>query len=159
MHITIKGLHTHTHTHTHTQSTLKTQYDGTSMMVQWLKILLPMQGTWVRALVPEDPTCHRATKPVSHNYQACALEPMSPNYWSLRALEPVLCNKRSHHNEKPVHCSEEKPRLAATSKSPRAATKTQCSQKIKINKSKKRKKKKKQFNKLQNNYILEYKVR
>ena len=37
-------------------------------VAQWLRIRLPMQGTWVRALVWEDPTCHRATKPVSHNY-------------------------------------------------------------------------------------------
>ena len=29
---------------------------------------LPMQGSRVRALVQEDPTCHRATKPVRHNY-------------------------------------------------------------------------------------------
>ena len=26
-------------------------------------------------------------------------------YWSLPALKPMLCNKRSHHNEKPVHCN------------------------------------------------------
>ena len=42
-----------------------------------------MQGTWVQALVQEDPTCGGATKPVSHNYWACALEPASHNYWSL----------------------------------------------------------------------------
>ena len=41
---------------------------GTSLVVQWLRIRLPMQGTWVRALVQEDPTCHGATKPVRHNY-------------------------------------------------------------------------------------------
>ena len=41
---------------------------GTSLVAQWLRIRLPMQGTWVRALVREDPTCHGATKPVSHNY-------------------------------------------------------------------------------------------
>ena len=29
---------------------------------------LPMQGTRVQGLVREDPTCCRATKPVSHNY-------------------------------------------------------------------------------------------
>ena len=40
-----------------------------------------MQGTWVRALVWEDPTCHGAAKPVRHNYWAWALEPMSHNYW------------------------------------------------------------------------------
>ena len=25
-------------------------------------------GTWVQSLIQEDPTCHRATKPVHHNY-------------------------------------------------------------------------------------------
>ena len=39
-----------------------------SLVVQWLRIHLPMQGTWVRALVQEDPTCHGATKPMRHNY-------------------------------------------------------------------------------------------
>ena len=41
---------------------------GTSLVAQWLRICLPLQGTWVRSLVWEDPTCHRATKPVRHNY-------------------------------------------------------------------------------------------
>ena len=41
---------------------------GASLVAQWLRILLPMQGTRVRALVREDPTCHGATKPVCHNY-------------------------------------------------------------------------------------------
>ena len=41
---------------------------GTSLVVQWLRIRLPMQATRVRALVREDPTCCGATKPVSHNY-------------------------------------------------------------------------------------------
>ena len=39
-----------------------------SLVAQWLRIRLPMQGTRVQALVREDPTCHGATKPVSHNY-------------------------------------------------------------------------------------------
>ena len=38
-----------------------------SLVVQWLRICLPMQGTGVQALVREDPTCHRATKPGHHN--------------------------------------------------------------------------------------------
>ena len=38
---------------------------GTSLVVQWLRIRLPMQGTQVQALVREDPTCHGATKPVA----------------------------------------------------------------------------------------------
>ena len=41
---------------------------GASLVAQWLRIRLPIQGTRVRALVREDPTCRRATKPVRHNY-------------------------------------------------------------------------------------------
>ena len=40
----------------------------TSLVAQWLRIRLPMQGTRVRALVWKDATCHGATKPVCHNY-------------------------------------------------------------------------------------------
>ena len=54
----------------------------TSLVAQWLRICLPMQRTRVRALVQEDSTCCGATKPVSHNYWACALEPTSHNYWA-----------------------------------------------------------------------------
>ena len=32
--------------------------NGTSLVAQWLRIRLPRQGTWVRSLVREDPTCH-----------------------------------------------------------------------------------------------------
>ena len=100
---------------------------GTSLVAQWLRIRLPMQGTWVQSLVREDPTCRGATKPmlpnywspcalepVRHDYWACTLEPASHNYWAhmpqlLKSarLEPVLHNKRSHCNEKPVHRNEE----------------------------------------------------
>ena len=58
---------------------------GTSLVTQGLGICLPVQGTWVRALVREDPTCCRETKSVHHNYWACALEPALHNYWSPRA--------------------------------------------------------------------------
>ncbi|KAJ8783826.1 hypothetical protein J1605_008869 [Eschrichtius robustus] len=51
-----------------------------SLVAQWLRIHLPMQGTRVRALVREDPTCRGATKPMRHNRRACALEPVSHNY-------------------------------------------------------------------------------
>ena len=37
-----------------------------SLVAQWLRVCLPMQGTWVRALVREDPACRGATEPVSH---------------------------------------------------------------------------------------------
>ena len=64
---------------------------GTSLVVQWLRICLPMQGTQVQSLVGEDSTWFRATKPVHHNY------------WSLRALEPGCHKKRSHCSEKPAN--------------------------------------------------------
>ena len=105
--------------------TCKTCPTRTSLVAQWLRIRLPVQGTWVQAPVWEDPTCCRAAKPVSHNYWACALEPMSHNYWArvpqlLKPvrLEPMLRNKRSHRNEKPAHHNEEQPLLAATRESP-----------------------------------------
>ena len=41
---------------------------GASLVAQWLRVCLPMQGTRIRALVWEDPTCRGATGPVSHNY-------------------------------------------------------------------------------------------
>ena len=41
---------------------------GTSLVAQWLRIHLPMQGTQVQALVWEDARGHEATKPVHHNY-------------------------------------------------------------------------------------------
>ena len=63
---------------------------GTSLVVQWLRIHPPMQGTQVRSLVWEDPTCHEASKP------------MYRNHWA-RALESMLHNKRNHRNEKPAH--------------------------------------------------------
>ena len=85
-----------------------------SLVAQWLRIHLPMQGTRVRALVREDPTCRGATKPMHHNYWAWPLEPVNhndrahaPQLLKPVRLEPVLCNKRSHRNEKPVHHNEE----------------------------------------------------
>ena len=51
---------------------------GASLVVQWLRICLPMQETRVRALVWEDPTCRGATGPVSHNYRACTSGACAP---------------------------------------------------------------------------------
>ena len=41
---------------------------GASLVAQWLRVCLRMQGTRVPALVREDPTCRGAAGPVSHNY-------------------------------------------------------------------------------------------
>ena len=97
-----------------------------------------MQGMQVQALVREDPTCRRATKPVHHNYWAWALEPTSHNYLAhvpqllkTLCLEPVLRNKRSHCNEKPVHHNEEQPPLTTTREKPTHSNKDPTQPKIK----------------------------
>ena len=72
----------------------------------------------------EDPTCCGATTPVRHNYWAHVPQLLKP-----ACLQPVLHNKRGHYNEKPVHHNIEYPSLVATRESPRAAAKTQRSQK------------------------------
>ena len=56
---------------------LKLSYRA-SLVAQWLRICLPMQGARVRALVWEDPTCRGAAGPVSHNYWACASGACAP---------------------------------------------------------------------------------
>ena len=61
------------HSHSYNKNTLKELQNqwlflGTSLVAQWLRICLPMQGTRVRSPVREDYTCRGATKPVCHNY-------------------------------------------------------------------------------------------
>ena len=75
---------------------------GTSLVAQWLRIRLPMQGTRVQSLVLEDPTCRGATKPMLHSYRAHVPQLLKPT-----SLEPMLRNKRRHRNEKPTHRNEE----------------------------------------------------
>ena len=78
-----------------------------SLVVQWLRIHLPVQRTWVSTLVQEDPTWQGASEPMCHNYWAHTLEPTgcsygacSPQYWSFCTPEPKGQNKRSHVSEK-----------------------------------------------------------
>ena len=92
-------------------------------MTQWWRIRLPVQETWKWSLIWEDPTCHRATKPVCHNYWVCGLEPESRNYWAhlLQLLKPVrleprLPNERSHRSARPVHNRRAAPLTAAGDK-------------------------------------------
>ena len=89
--------------------------------IYWVRIFIVKRSLWLswwlsgkestckcrghRFLIREDPTGCGATKPMCCNYWACALEPWSCNTWSLIALDPILCNKRSHRNEKPSHRS------------------------------------------------------
>ena len=95
-------------------------YNQTSLVAQQLRICLPMQKTRVQSLVQEDSTCRGATKP----QWATITKSTHHNYWSTHALEPVLCNKGSHHDEKPAYRNQRTaPQLV------KAATKTQHSYK------------------------------
>ena len=80
---------------------------GASLVAQWLRICLPMQGTRVRALVWEDPTCRGATRPVSHSYWACpsgacAPQQERPQQWEARAPRWRVAPTR-HNQRKPSH--------------------------------------------------------
>ena len=62
-----------------------------------------MQVIQVWSLVWEDPTCRKATKPMRHNYWACALEPHEPQLLSLHAATTEARMPRAHapQQEKP----------------------------------------------------------
>ena len=79
-----------------------------STVAQWERIHLPMQE--IQAWSLKDPTCHRAAKPMHHNYWSCAPQPGSQHYWAhvwqLRkpmGAEPMLSNRRSHPSVKLEH--------------------------------------------------------
>ena len=63
--------------------TLSLETDArSSLVVQWIGVLLLMQEPWVWSLIQEDSTCCGATKPMGHNCWACARGPVCCNYWS-----------------------------------------------------------------------------
>ena len=61
---------------------------STSLVVQRLRIYLPMQGIPVQSLAQEDPTCCGATKPMRHNYSVLPL--LSPVLPLLSRVLPLL---------------------------------------------------------------------
>ena len=102
-------------------------------MWQWwnpnsLPIISHRQNVYTKnqgSLIGEDITWKEATKPMCHNYWACALEPWDWSYWAQELqvqksahLKPVLSNKRSHCNEKPPHLNIELPQSLQLAKSP-----------------------------------------
>ena len=79
------------------QTVGKVSSERASPVSQWLRIYLPVQETWVRALVWEDSMClWGATKPLLHNYWSpSALELMnhsSVQFSSVAQSCPILCN-------------------------------------------------------------------
>ena len=74
------------------------------------------------ASIPVLGRCHiyGATKPVHHDYWACALEPGNRNYWAhlLQLLKPEHPRACAPQQEKPVHQLESSPCLPQLEKSP-----------------------------------------
>ena len=54
-----------------------------------------MQGTWVRALVREDPTCRGVTKPMCHSYWACVPRARAPQREATAMRSPCTATKSS----------------------------------------------------------------
>ena len=103
---------------------------GTSLVVQWMRIHLPIQGTQVQSLVQEDSTCHGATKAMCHNYwahmqqllktigpRASALPQEKPFRWEAHALQlesspcSLLLEKAHTEQRRPkAHTEQRRPR-------------------------------------------------
>ena len=83
------------------------------------------KGRGFHPCIWEESTCHRAAEPMSHNYWACTLQRLK-----LVHLQPVLCNKKSHRNEKLSNTTRQQSPPFATRESPRATVKTQCNQEL-----------------------------
>ena len=88
---------------------------GASLMAQWKRICLPLQETGVRSLVREDLIWRGATKPMHHNFWACAVEPSSCNYWvhESQLLKPLLPRARAPQ-EKPLQWEAFTPQLESS---------------------------------------------
>ena len=91
----------------------KKLYEGTSLVVQWLRIRLPTQGTQVQSLVYKDSTCCGGTKPLCHNYWARvpATEPTHARAWAPQDKPPQWEAHTPHLESSPHSLPVEKPHL------------------------------------------------
>ena len=62
---------------------------GASLVAQCSRSCLPMQETWIRSLVWEDPTCLRAAKAMWLCSRAWELQPRSPRAATAEACTPL----------------------------------------------------------------------
>ena len=71
------------------ETVLKISKLRVSLVVQWLRIRLAMQGIWVQSVIREDLTCRRATQPTHYNYRAELQSPCSETreVTALRSLQ------------------------------------------------------------------------
>ena len=93
---------------------------STSLVVQWIRICLPLQGPWVQSPVWEDSSSLGAAKPLCHNYwahatttevhvpTACALQQEKPPQfvdWPLQwRVAPALHNWRKPRAAAKIQC-------------------------------------------------------
>ena len=79
---------------------------GASLVVQQLRIHLPLQGIWVQSLIREDPTCWEATKPMCHNYKSpCTMttEALIPRARALKLEKKLQWEARAPQLERSPH--------------------------------------------------------
>ena len=82
---------TYTACHHTSVKLLKYIFSGTSLVVQWLRIHLPKEGTWVVSLVWElkTPRASEQLSPHGTSTEACAL-------WSLYSAAGAASTRNSH---------------------------------------------------------------
>ena len=73
-------------------------------MIRWWRICLPIQGTQVQSLVPEDSTCRGTAKPMCHNYWAHMAQVLKP-------VPPRVC---APQQERPPQWEACAPRLESS---------------------------------------------
>ena len=62
-----------------------------------------MQETQFQSLIWEDSTCCEELSSRTTAAEPVLLSPGAATMEVMRALEPMLHNRRNHHNEKPTH--------------------------------------------------------
>ena len=92
-----------------TNKQTKNDWWGASLVVQWIRICLAMQGTPIWSLGCDDPTCHGATKLICHDYWACAPQQEKPPQWEVQA--PQQSSPHSPQLEKAHVQSNKSPEL------------------------------------------------
>ena len=98
--------------------TVKNNRIGAFLVVQWLRIHLPMQRTWVPSLVRKDFMCCGVTKLMGHNYGA---------------LESVPCSREATAMRSLCMATREQPLLTVTSQEPVQGHKGSLQPKINLN--------------------------
>ena len=83
----------------------KREKSRTSLVVQWLRVRLPIQGTWVQSWFRKIPTCHGAAEPVCHNYRSTTSKAAATRSLSTIARESLCAATKAQRSQKSrMHC-------------------------------------------------------